>query len=710
MFSICKTPVGVDEFIEVISSEMAEYEIVSSKKTEYYNVPASFDIEVSSFYVYDGENLVKNCCMYIWMFGINGHVTYGRTWDEYETLIAQVSIVLGLNSSRRLDVWIHNLSYEFQFIKDRFLWDKIFSLDKRKPVYAVTDGIEYKCSYRLTGYKLETVGKNLQKYKVEKKVGDLDYKKIRHSGTPLTDAELGYCINDVLVVMACIQEKIEEEGDITKIPMTKTGYVRRLCRNSCMYTYTSHKRGGKKFRNYRNLMKSLTLSPDEYKQLKRAFQGGFTHASCLHSDTLLENVDSYDFTSSYPYVMVSEKFPMSTSRRLEIKDEKQLNYYLKNFCCLFDVQFEELETKEGFEHPLSFSKCSGVKKPYVVDNGRIAYASELRTTITECDWEIYSQFYTWKSAKIYNFRYYVKGYLPTEYVKAILELYEAKTTLKDVVGKEVEYLGSKEMVNACYGMMVTDICRPEIMFDGLKEEQWSEEAPDIASAIDKYNKSYNRFLFYPWGVWVTAYARRNLFTGIYSCADDYVYSDTDSIKILNASRHLEYIEEYNNEVIEKLEAAMEFHHLPMSLCSPKTVEGVVKTLGVWEHDASYLKFKTVGAKRYMFYKWDKKAKRNKISITVAGVAKDLGADYLESSYSDPFEAFEDGMIIPADYSGKKTLTYIDTPMFGSVTDYLGNVGTYYELSGIHMENAQYKMSMSEEYVKFLMGVVTEEMI
>ena len=79
---------------------------------------------------------------------------------------------------------MHNLSYEFQFIRRQFEWDKIFFLDVRKPVYAVTKtGIEFRCSWKLSSKSLAKVGEDLQKYTVHKKTGDLDYKLIRTSIT-----------------------------------------------------------------------------------------------------------------------------------------------------------------------------------------------------------------------------------------------------------------------------------------------------------------------------------------------------------------------------------------------------------------------------------------------------------------------------------------------------------------------------------------------
>ena len=87
----------------------------------------------------------------------------------------------------------------------------------------------------LTGTSLEKVGEDLLKYKCQKKVGDLDYSLIRGPKTPITEEELGYCINDIRVVMCKIRECIDaENNNIGKIPMTKTGYVRRDVRKAMM--------------------------------------------------------------------------------------------------------------------------------------------------------------------------------------------------------------------------------------------------------------------------------------------------------------------------------------------------------------------------------------------------------------------------------------------------------------------------------------------
>ena len=656
------------------------------RKRYYYNKACAFDIETTSTVI----NGTKCAFMYIWMLGIDGYCIIGRTWDEFSWCINKICEFCGLQEDVLLPIYVHNLSYEMQFIKDRFTWSYILALDERKPIYCrASCGIEFRCSYRLSGYSLAKVGENLRKYKVQKMVGDLDYEKVRHSQTPLSDDELGYCVHDVLVVMAYIQECIEQEGSINNIPSTKTGYVRRYVKRECI--------GTSKHRNhrYRNMIRYLTLEPEEYLQLRECFQGGFTHASPIFSNKLVQDVDSYDFTSSYPAVMLSEEFPMSTSELIEIKSQEEFEYNLENYCCMFTATFYNIESKELFEDYISRSHCIDVGDNIQNNNGRVVKADMLTITITEQDFMIIKRMYSWDKMEIDEFRRYKKGYLPTEFVEAIIKLYEDKTKLKDVKGKEAEYMMAKSNLNSLYGMTVTDIIRDDVYYSN---GEWQTESPDLASAIKRYNNSMSRFMFYPWGVWVTAYARVNLWTGIISAGNDYVYSDTDSLKMVNGSEHSEYIEQYNEMITDKIQDAMEYHHIDFERTKPKTIEGKEKPIGVWDYEGHYSRFKTLGAKRYML------EENGKIRITVAGLGKKVALDYILSQDIDAFEFFSNNMYIPKGYAGKMIHTYIDMPSHGIVKDYLGNYGEFNELSSLYMEPADYSLSIGREYAKFLFSV------
>ena len=690
--NIVYNPDDVDHVIDLVMSR--ENTKKNNKGIAYYNTPCSFDIETSSFY---DKNDNKTACMYIWMLGINGAVIVGRTWDEFSAVVETIVEKLDLHEKKRLIIYVHNLAYEFQFICKRFEWLTVFALADRKPVYAVTtSGIEFRCSYILSGYSLAKLADNLQTHTISKMVGDLDYSKMRNSITPISDLEMGYCVNDVKIVMAYIDECIKNDGSIIKIPLTKTGYVRKFVRNRCFYD----KENKWKRLRYSNFIKGLSITIDEYMQLKRAFQGGFTHANPFYSGKVIDNVSSYDFTSSYPTVMIAEKFPMSKGELVDIstmsKDDFEKN--LKSYCCVFDVAIEKIYPKVWYDNYLSSSRCSKVLKPQI-NNGRIISAEYLETTMTEQDYYIMKEFYSWDSFHILSFRRYKKGYLPTDFVRAIIELYENKTILKGVKGKEVEYMQSKAMLNACYGMCVTDIVRDEAIFTDHWLSADEKECIDIQEKIEKYNNDNSRFLSYAWGVWVTAYARRNLFTGIIECAEDYIYADTDSIKIINADKHQDYINRYNDDIIKKLEKALEFHGIDIAKIKPKTIKGIEKPLGIWDYEGTYKHFKTLGAKRYIVEQAD-----GTYNITVAGLAKRSCLPYLENTYENIFDAFTHNLYIPADYTGKNTHTYIDDVRVGELTDYMGNTAKYNELSCVHLEPADYSLSLSYEYIRFLLNI------
>lgn len=636
----------------------------------------------------------KVAIMYEWTFGIGGEIIVGRTWSEFIEMYYKLIELLQIDKDRRLIIYIHNLSFEFQFFRHLFEWTTIFSLEKRKPIQALTnEGIEFRCSYVLSGYALRNLHKSISMFNVNKKDGDLDYKLLRHSKTKLTYKEIEYCLFDVIVVMCYIYEIAKKYGGITRLPLTKTGFVRNYCRQHCLLDKEDSK--SKKYIEYKKLMSYLTLDKDTYLQLKDAFMGGYTHASMHHSRQIMYNVDSFDFTSSYPYVMISERFPMSKAFICQPKDLDEFNEFINTYCCLFDIEFTNVQSIE-LETYISVSHCK-LLQGQVEDNGRVVKAKRLVTTITEQDFFIIKNLYKWENLKVFNFRIFKKDYLPKDFVLSILKLYNDKTKLKDVPNRYIDYMISKENVNSCYGMCVTDICRDEISYD----KEWESSKPNIEDELEKYNNSKKRFLYYPWGIWVTAYARRNLFTAICELKEDFIYADTDSVKLINYEKHKNYFEKYNMLVKLKLEEACNYHGIDFNLTCPKNIKGVEKQLGIWEHEtekSKYTRFKTLGAKRYLV------EQDGKYELTISGVNKKKALEYMLKQDKDIFEQFDDKLCIPKEYSGKNIHTYIDDEKVGIVTDYLGKTSTYRELSSVHIEEGEYNLSMSTKYLEFILGI------
>lgn len=702
------TPSNINKMCEL---SMTDIRIVTKRRYKkpsihYYNSANAFDIETTSFIDSHHE---KAATMYVWMLGLNGLCMMGRTWEEFITVINTISGILDLNENNRLVIGVHNLGYEFQFMRHYFEWLDVFSVDLRKPVYAIAkQGIEFRDTYILSGYKLETVGKNLHTYKVEKMVGDLDYSKIRNSKTRLTEKEIGYCIGDIKVDMAYIQECIDSEGDITKIPLTKTGYIRRYVKNAC-YGLDLKEKNFKKW-DYMQLIQNLTLDPEEYKMLKSAFCGGFTHASPFYSGLVCENVMSMDLTSSYPTQLCLPKFPMSKGEKHKITSRKDFEESLEYYCCLFDVELVNVQSKFMYDAYISRSRCIQCDNP-ILSNGRVVSADRVLITITEQDYKIIKNVYTWDKIKVGTMIRYQRGYLPRDFVRSVLELYKSKTELKGLEGDDengvpysVTYLARKEMLNACYGMTVTDIVRDDIIYS----DDWKEESPDLNESIENYNNNRGRFLFYPWGVWTTACARSAVWSAIFNLKDDYIYSDTDSVKFKNPEKHMDYFNKYNKMITEQLRRTCEHFGFPEEYSHPKNNKGKEKQLGVWDFDGLYQKFKTLGAKRYMLLYADDPRNGDSsghYSLTVSGLNKKITLPYLLKKYgSRIFEAFSDGLYIPSGYTGKNTHTYIDDPQSGFLTDYQGNTARYNEYSSIHLGSSDYSLGISQEYINFLLNI------
>lgn len=756
-----------------VNSSMLVYKLNFNHETKKeeriytYNIPCAFDIETSSFYkdengnsisseeyeerqkLIPGYKLEKVAIMYCWQFGINGRVIIGRTWEQFEVMLNTIAEVLELNEKRLLRVYVHNLSYEFQYLSRHFSWAEVFAGEQRKPYYAITSNyVEFRCSLMLSGKSLAKLGEDLQKYKVEKVKDGLNYKKIRHHNTPLTSLEKLYCENDVRVVMAYIQEKIENEGGILKIPLTKTGYVRNFCRDKCLEISNKKRKNEDKERDhFYNTIHTLNItSVKELETAQKAFQGGFTHANPYYSCELCENVASYDFSSSYPSVMVANRFPMSTAVFIENPTDEEVTTYIDNYSLskmdnveyfsIFRVRFINLLPKVVYENPLSASKCTFPKRVIidgkevsnvVENNGRIVSARAIETTITNVDFSVLKRFYTWDECYFKDCFFYRADYLPVELVHCVLNLYEKKTVLKDVIGEELEYSLKKEMLNSTYGMAVTNPLREENIFednqwltkDMTEEEKWAK--------IEELNNSPKRFLFYLWGVFITAHARFNLFTMIEMLENDYIYSDTDSVKFFNLEKHKLKFETYNRLLDKRLKKALAYHDskikgteimaktYPVSyeMTRPKTQEGEEKPLGAWDFEGVYSYFKTLGAKRYLTAGGKKPLKigdtKYPINLTVSGVNKYAAAPYIfnelaQGDIKKCFEHFQDNLYLPAGKGGKPIHTYIDYEQKGKVVDYLGEEVQYHELSSVHLEESGYQLTIAHIYGEYLDGL------
>lgn len=679
-----------------------DYKIVKKRKGAYiYNIPCAFDIETSSFY----EGKEKRACMYMWSMSIAGLIIIGRTWLEFIDVLKTIQNEFNLEPGvRHMIFYIQNMPYEFQWFKNWLDWIEVFATDSRKPIHGLTSfGIEFKCSYILSAFSLAKMGEHLTRIPVRKTDG-LQYVALRHSKSLLTWEEIRYSVNDVQVVVSFIFEEMEKNGNISKIPLTNTGYVRAFCRKACLQGFENNPKNRRFKRwDYQQYMSLLSLTKDEYDQALRCFQGGFTHANPFHANQLVWCFEAKDFISSYPAeITLSDEFAIGPGELIEPVTKEVFETSCKLYFCMFDVIFEEIDSIFLYDNYISSSRCF-VLEGETIANGRVVKASKLGTTLCMIDMDVVKKVYKWKKMKIANLRRYKKGYLPTDFVKAVLSLYKDKTELKGIDSMVVEYMQKKGMCNATFGMSCMRVLRESIKFNN-DTKLWETSEDDYEEQIKKYNESLTRFLFYPWAVTITASGRRNLWSAILELKEDYLYADTDSVKFLNPELHKKYFEAYNNYNMRRIEKASKFHGIPIEHFMPKTIDGEIKVIGNWDFDGSYMCGKFLGSKRNMVTKWD-----GKNVLTVSGLNKKIALPYMENKYGLAlYDNFTDELYIPKGYTGKLVHTYIDEETQGEVTDYNGLKGYYHELSSVHLEEGDYSLSISDEFVNYMLEIQEEE--
>ena len=681
--------------IDTINQLLDDANIRQKQLIQYINVPAAFDIETSTIINAAGD---PESFMYIWQFGINigdtNHIIYGRSWLDFKTLLAHIMDRQGTGKGKRFIIYVHNLSYEFAFMARRFNWSKVFSVERRRPLFARTeDGIEFRCSYLLTGLSLENLAKSLNRYKCSKKVGYLDYKKVRGQNTPIFNKELEYDVDDIHVLLSAIKERIEDaNGTITKVPYTKTGYVRNYCRTACYGK--NHKKV--QYRMYRAYISDLTMDMEFYDQCRRAFAGGYTHANAHYVDRIMYNVGSMDICSSYPASMCLPIYPITNFTKYEGKINNIRDIF-KKYCCIFDIEIQGLRPAIEFENYISSSKC-WYKEKAIENNGRIVSADRIITTITEIDFEIIEHCYSWDRIVVKNLMISERGYLPKAFIVSILDLYKNKTELKGIAEKQAFYQNQKEMLNSCYGMTVQAAVQELILYD--PESGWGIDEKDPEKELEKYNKSRQRFTYYPWGLYVTAQSRKALWLGIFHLKNDYIYTDTDSLKYRHPEKHEKWFNDYNEGITERLKRMCDHFELDYSYIEPLDIKGNKHPLGVYESEGIYKMFKTLGAKRYLYMDGS-----GHNASTVSGVKKSA-IEYLNNRYGryGIFEHFNNGLVIPAAVSGKTESVYNDEPIEGVNIDYLGNKIEYSELTSVSIRQCDYSMNRSEKFIEYLLGI------
>ena len=662
-----------------------------TKYGAYSDTIYSFDIETTSLFyinnkwqrfdysIKDYRKIDKKAVPYIGMFGVEDTVYYFR--DMKEGFIHFLNTIS--NPKLTKTVWVFNLAYEMGFyswiLADYTIIDMVAS-DVRKPIsFKIKElNIIIRCALKLTELTLALAA---SKYTdVEKKVGDLDYSLERSYKSNLTDTELGYCEYDIITLYKVIDYFRSKYKHIKRIPLTHTGEMR--------YAYAKRVP-----QSHNKMVISNLPSVPMYRIQNTAFWGGICHPNILHVKELLKKVTGWDICSSYPTHLCYPGYPIEKFKKIDPANDHI--YPDDKYAKIFTVTFYHISS-DFYNHYIPTSKCdyiSGGK----YDSGRVIDADQLTLTCTGIDLDIIKQMYFYTDMEVEAEYVARSGYLPKYFILFLLDLYGAKTTLKNVPEQRAYYDEQKSLLNSCYGAAVTSLAKSSITFD--KGEWHGTPLTDalIAETIEKKKASKKNLFIYAQGVFCTAMARKALMMPIIKSVrdgdggldSDIIYYDTDSHKMLNGSDYDYLYEEANNEVDATLKAMCDHYKIDFELTRPKDKNGIPHPLGHWEKEypGNIEEFVTLGPKRYCM------RVDGELEITVSGVNKKTGVKALNNDIKN----FNDKLVFDYEQSGKLCHTYVDDQEDFTFTDIDGNEVFYHWPSAIILEPTTYSMGISSYY-------------
>lgn len=604
----------------------------------YYDEFITLDTETSSDIVFDNKGNINkelsNAWIYQWAMCTKSYIIEGSTLDD---LIAAICKIDTLSTGAKRRIYVHNLAYDAVYILQELI-DKLgvpntIAVDKRKEIQHEFDNIILCCSYRLSNKSLDKWTKDLNT-EHKKLVGYVDYNAKHFPDEVRTKKDDEYMFNDVVSQYEAIEKQLKMYDDtLASIPLTSTGYIRRMMRRS--YKSYNAKNSDAAYKDFR----ASKMDEELYELHREEFAGALTHGNRFYANRIVRTNRKLpygkhkDFDSHYPTQQLTKDYPHGKWTKLYDKSECSKPFTKKhlkkliddNKAVLFRASIKDLELKDMSEtlpYAQEFKFRANHKMYGTFDNGRIIKMSgESIISMNEIDYIILSSQYKFKMVilELYTAE---KAPLPEWFKSVILDLYKKKSDLKNrvqylednepdndfkIFEAKLDLLKVKELLNAIYGMSATNPVRVNYSLDQMANWVIDDDIK-VSEILDKFYESRNNCLQYSWGCWCTAYARYELLFKkniIEEHGGLFLYADTDSIFYLS------------NDEVEAALAEDDAKRLQKSIDNGWCVtldNGEVRYFDHFDDETDFKEFKFLHAKCYGLIDI-----HDKLKVTIAGV-------------------------------------------------------------------------------------------
>ena len=363
--------------------------------------------------------------------------------------------------------------------------------------------------------------------------------------------------------------------------------------------------------NFNNVQELAPSCEEELDLYIEANKGGYYMINEKYVDKIVENVYSFDSSSSHISLMARKPYPYGGFTREE-NMEKQIevikgDYYtwIGKFCFTGITQ----------EIPLPVDL---LKYGHIVDG-------EYFLVLTDVDWDWFKRVYRWKSFRIIDLFYSRKRPLEKNYARMIQRLYEEKEgQKKGTFAKEI----FKFRAELPFGQSIKapTYLREAVYSSSTNTFAVARKDKEEFDVVEKRLKK--RDYPYQYGLWTVAYSRAELINLILRIGiDNVVYADTDCVKFVG-EENLEILKKYNREI--DLEFDKINYKRKMDL-GPK--------IGRWKDEGLLRKFKAIGIKWYMTEDTE-----GNLDVKCSGADKEKLKEFLKNE-NNPFDEFSKDLYI-----------------------------------------------------------------
>lgn len=450
---------------------------------------------------------VDDCRIWAWgMCNIKDYTfTYSNSMESF------ISTCFELCKDEQLNLYFHNLKFDGEFIlcylfengwthtTDRKLTKpKTFStlISDMGAWYNVSlnfgNGrvVHIYDSFKILPFSVAQVAKS---FGIEESKLKIDYDLYRERGHKLTDLEIEYLKNDVLI-MAKALNKTFEHGDtkITAGSNALADYKKRLTRD-----------------NFEKYFPQLSEEEDSF--VRQSYKGGWTYCNPKFQNQDIGAGMVLDVNSLYPSRMKLCKMPYGTGKKYvgKYKPNRLYTLYVQRIRCCFELKKNRLPTIQ-------------VKKSIMFDGTEYLSSSEgevIELTMTNIDLKLFKEQYDIREIE------YVDGYMykaVTGMFDDYIDYHMDKKVEADKNGNLALRTLSKLKMNSLYGKFA-------------KRPKGRSKIPYLYEGTLKFNLGEEEdqgSLYIPVGTFITAYARDYTIRSAQKVYKRFLYADTDSLHLI----------------------------------------------------------------------------------------------------------------------------------------------------------------------------------